>query len=616
MSLNQAQLRAVAHKDGPCMVLAGPGSGKTLTIAKRIEYLITEYKVRPEEILVITFTKYAANEMKERFRKVMGQSGIPVTFGTFHGIYYGILKWAYRLDQRNILSDREKYELLGQAAARMEWEAAEYAGEENEYLQELAAEIGNVKNHCRDIGEYKSRRYDTRRFRELYLAYEEEKKKLRKIDFEDMILYCRELFLKRPVILKKWQKKFRYILVDEFQDVNQAQYDVVRMLAAPEDNLFVVGDDDQSVYGFRGAKPGIMLDFRKDYKEAKQILLDINYRSPAYVVDGALRVIEHNQERFDKKITACKGKGETIHIQEVKDPVEEGEYVLEKIREYYEKGIPYDEMAVLYRTSLEVRTLAEILAEDQIPFDIKEKPGNLYDHFIGKDMVSYLHLAQGDCERRYFLQIANRPKRYISRDSMEGGRVSYESLRNFYCDKDWMMDRIDQLEWDMKRIRDKTPFAAIQYIRKGIGYDEFLREYAACRKKPEEELTAVLDEIQQNSRSFQTIGEWLAHVKHYKEVMQEKNAVARDKREDKKGVSLMTMHGAKGLEFRLVFIIEGNEGCIPYRKADMREELEEERRLFYVAMTRAKEKLIISYVKEKNGKDLCPSRFVEELFIR
>ena len=173
MSLNQAQLRAVAHKDGPCMVLAGPGSGKTLTIAKRIEYLITEYKVRPEEILVITFTKYAANEMKERFRKVMGQSGIPVTFGTFHGIYYGILKWAYRLDQRNILSDREKYELLGQAAARMEWEAAEYAGEENEYLQELAAEIGNVKNHCRDIGEYKSRRYDTRRFRELYRAYVE-----------------------------------------------------------------------------------------------------------------------------------------------------------------------------------------------------------------------------------------------------------------------------------------------------------------------------------------------------------------------------------------------------------------------------------------------------------
>lgn len=616
MSLNQAQLRAVAHKDGPCMVLAGPGSGKTLTIAKRIEYLITEYKVRPEEILVITFTKYAANEMKERFRKVMGRSGIPVTFGTFHGIYYGILKWAYRLDQRNILSDREKYELLGQAAARMEWEAAEYAGEENEYLQELAAEIGNVKNHCRDIGVYKSRRYDTRRFRELYLAYEEEKKRLRKIDFEDMILYCRELFLKRPDILKKWQKKFRYILVDEFQDVNQAQYDVVRMLAAPEDNLFVVGDDDQSVYGFRGAKPGIMLDFRKDYKEAKQILLDINYRSPAYVVDGALRVIDHNQERFDKKITACKGKGETIHIQEVKDPVEEGEYVLEKIREYYEKGIPYDEMAVLYRTSLEVRTLAEILAEDQIPFDIKEKPGNLYDHFIGKDMASYLHLAQGDCERRYFLQIANRPKRYISRDSMEGGRVSYESLRNFYCDKDWMMDRIDQLEWDMKMIRDKTPFAAIQYIRKGIGYDEFLREYAACRKKPEEELTAVLDEIQQNSRSFQTIGEWLAHVKHYKEVMQEKNAAARDKREDKKGVSLMTMHGAKGLEFRLVFIIEGNEGCIPYRKADMREELEEERRLFYVAMTRAKEKLIISYVKEKNGKDLCPSRFVEELFIR
>ena len=186
MSLNQAQIRAVAHKDGPCMVLAGPGSGKTLTIAKRIEYLIKEYKVRPEEILVITFTKYAAKEMKERFWKVMGQSRIPVTFGTFHGIYYGILKWAYRLDQRNLLSDGEKYELLGQAAARMKWEAEESAWEEREYLRELAEEIGNVKNHCRDIGVYQSLRYDTKRFRELYLAYENEKKKLRKLDFEDM----------------------------------------------------------------------------------------------------------------------------------------------------------------------------------------------------------------------------------------------------------------------------------------------------------------------------------------------------------------------------------------------------------------------------------------------
>ena len=237
MSLNHAQSTAVAHRDGPCMVLAGPGSGKTLTIAKRIEYLITRYKVRPEEILVITFTKYAAREMKERFRQVMGTAGMPVTFGTFHGIYYGILKWAYRLDQSNLLTDEEKYALIRQEAAKLEWEELAQAEDERDYLKELAAEIGNIKNNCYDIESYESARYGEQRFRRLYHSYEGEKKRLRKIDFEDMLVMCRSLFLKRPDILGRWQEKFRYILVDEFQDVNQAQYDVVRMLAAPQNNL-------------------------------------------------------------------------------------------------------------------------------------------------------------------------------------------------------------------------------------------------------------------------------------------------------------------------------------------------------------------------------------------
>lgn len=611
MSLNQAQAEAVAHKEGPCLVLAGPGSGKTLTIAKRIEYLITKYKVRPEEILVITFTKYAANEMKSRFRHIMGGAGMPVTFGTFHGIYYGILKWAYGLNQSNLLSEEEKYGLIRQMASRMDWEELPQADDERDYLQELAIEIGNVKNNCYDIKNYESARYGTGRFRELYQSYEEEKRKLRKIDFEDMLILCRELFRRRPDILAKWQQKFQYILVDEFQDVNQAQYDVVRMLAAPQDNLFVVGDDDQSIYGFRGAKPGIMMEFVKDYPKARQILLNVNYRSNAHIVHGALRVIAHNQERFDKEIVAKKKPGETIHVQEVKDPVEESRYVLAQIKEYAERGIPYQQMAVLYRTNLDARALSEMLMEYQIPFVMKEHLNNIYDHFIGMDISSYFHLSQGDYERKYFLQVANRPKRYISRDSMKEGRISYESLRNFYCDKDWMMDRIDQLEWDMKMLRDKTPYAAIQYIRKSMGYDEFLREYAAFRQIPTEDLMTVLEEIQQNSKEYQTIAEWFAHVENYK-VMLERQ---RTKNSHEEGVALMTIHGAKGLEYELVFVIAGNEGSIPYKKACTEEELEEERRLFYVAMTRAKSRLVISYVKEKNGKDLSPSRFIEELFL-
>ncbi|EDM64057.1 ATP-dependent helicase [Dorea longicatena] len=611
MSLNHAQTEAVAHNKGPCMVLAGPGSGKTLTIAKRIEYLIMKHKVRPEEILVITFTKYAAWEMKNRTRSICGPSSYAVTFGTFHGIYYGILKWAYRLNQSNLLSDEEKYRILREILPGIDWDQEPEADEEKDYLQELAIEIGNVKNNCMDIEEYEPVKYTTEKFRKLYRTYEETKKKYRKIDFEDMLIQCRDLFMKRPDILKKWQEKFQYILVDEFQDVNQAQYDVVRMLAAPQDNLFVVGDDDQSVYGFRGAKPGIMKEFMKDYPKARQILLDVNYRSSGYIVKGALRVIGNNKIRFEKKIEAFRKPDETVHVQEVKDPVQEAEYVLERIREYREKGVSYTEMAVLYRTNVDARAMSELMTEYQIPFVMKEHLNNIYEHFIALDMISYLRLSQGEYDRKYFLQIANRPNRYLTRESMKTGNVSYESLRRYYRDKDWMVDRIDQLEWDMKMICDKTPYAAIQYIRKRMGYDEFLKEYAAYRKISSEDLFAVLEEIWQNSKGYGTIKEWFEHIESYGKMLKEQNK----KNGEKEGVNLMTMHAAKGLEFDTVFVIEANEGSCPYKKATANEEIEEERRLFYVAMTRAKRKLVISYVKEKNGKDLLPSRFVSELLL-
>ena len=611
MSLNHAQTEAVAHNKGPCMVLAGPGSGKTLTIAKRIEYLIMKHKVRPEEILVITFTKYAAWEMKNRTRSICGPSSYAVTFGTFHGIYYGILKWAYRLNQSNLLSDEEKYRILREILPGIDWDQEPEADEEKDYLQELAIEIGNVKNNCMDIEEYEPVKYTTEKFRKLYRTYEETKKKYRKIDFEDMLIQCRDLFMKRPDILKKWQEKFQYILVDEFQDVNQAQYDVVRMLAAPQDNLFVVGDDDQSVYGFRGAKPGIMMEFMKDYPKARQILLDVNYRSSGYIVKGALRVIGNNKIRFKKKIEAFRKPDETVHVQEVKDPVQEAEYVLERIREYREKGVSYTEMAVLYRTNVDARAMSELMTEYQIPFVMKEHLNNIYEHFIALDMISYLRLSQGEYDRKYFLQIANRPNRYLTRESMKTGNVSYESLRRYYRDKDWMVDRVDQLEWDMKMICDKTPYAAIQYIRKRMGYDEFLKEYAAYRKISSEDLFAVLEEIWQNSKGYGTIKEWFEHIESYGKMLKEQNK----KNGEKEGVNLMTMHAAKGLEFDTVFVIEANEGSCPYKKATTDEEIEEERRLFYVAMTRAKRKLVISYVKEKNGKDLLPSRFVSELLL-
>lgn len=609
MSLNPSQVQAVIHKDGPCMVLAGPGSGKTLTITKRIEYLIGKHHVSPEEILVITFTKAASIEMKERFVRLCGQKAGPVTFGTFHGIYYGILKWAYRMNASNILSEEQKYQLLKQVIGRMEIDI----DDEKDFLQGIAGEIGNIKNNQIPLAEYESLNCSEEVFREIFEQYEKERKRLKKIDFDDMLVLVYELFKKRPDILSMWQRKFRYILIDEFQDINQVQYDVIRMLAAPENNLFIVGDDDQSIYRFRGARPDIMLGFKKDYPDTKEILLDVNYRSTKAIVNGATRVIRHNVNRYPKQIITTNEQGETVHIQEVRHPIEESKYVVSQIQEAKKRGIPSSEIAVLFRTNVEARALAETFMEYNMPFRMKERMPNLYEHFIAQDLTTYLKMALGDRSRKSFLAIMNRPNRYIGRDSVEGTTISFESLRKFYCDKDWMLDRIDQLEVDFRILKNMAPYGAIQYIRKHIGYDEFLKEYAAFRKINMEDLKEVLREIEERAKAFRTIEEWFTHIEEYSEELKRQS---QQKETDPEAITFMTMHGSKGLEFDLVFIIGANETITPYKKAETKEEVEEERRMFYVAMTRARKKLIISYTKERNGKSMAQSRFVGELLTR
>lgn len=612
MGLNQAQQEAVCHYKGPCMVLAGPGSGKTLTIARRIEYLIQQYKVRPEEILVITFTKYASGEMQQRFHKIMGGQKLPVTFGTFHGIYYGILRWAYRFDASNIFTEEEKYELIDQIIRLPELMIQEEIEDSREYIKELLGEIGRVKNNHWDIETYESAEHGAV-FTEIFKLYEQKRKQQKKIDFDDMLVLCYELFRTRPDILAKWQERFQYILVDEFQDVNVVQYEVLKMLALPLNNLFVVGDDDQSIYRFRGAKPGIMLGFPKDYPQSKTISLNINYRSSGNIVTGALRVIRHNAARYDKKLTAENEKGECVHVQELKDTLEEARYVADTIRTFQQRNITLSNMAILYRTNVDARVMAEILMERQIPFHMKERIQHIYDHFIARNIKSYFYLALGMRDRKYVYDIMNCPKRYLSRGSMENQTVSFEELRRFYCDKAWMQDKIDTFEWDIRMLEQKTPFAAIVYIRKKVGYDDYLKEYAASRQINAEELFEILDQIEERSKEFQTFEEWFAYVDRFEEMVKQKRQEKQER--GKEGVSLLTMHSAKGLQYEAVFMIGSNEGVIPYKKAKLAQEIEEERRMFYVGMTRARQKLIISYVKTKNGKEQSPSRFVEELLV-
>lgn len=605
--MNQAQKRAVEHVEGPCLVLAGPGSGKTLTVVNRIKYLIEERNVRPEEILVITFTKFAAQEMKQRLKTQMEGKNLPVTMGTFHGIYYGILKWAYHLGPQNLLSEEEKYQIIRRVLAQRESEIFD----EEDFLLSLTTEIGIVKNNRLDIEDYTAKRCPAEIFRAVYKEYESQRKIEKKIDFDDMLVLCCDLFRKRPDVLRLWQSRFRFILVDEFQDINQVQYDVIRMLAAPEDNLFVVGDDDQSIYGFRGADVKLMFRFQKDYPGAKNVLLNVNYRSTGSILRHALRLIKRNTVRFDKDIRAERYNGMPLHIQETLDAKQEGEYVCTEIQKRRKAGVAPEQIAVLYRVHTDVRALAEQLVKQGIPFFMQETMPDLYQHFIARDLGAYFRLAKGGTNRADFLQVMNRPNRYLGRDSLAGDGADYlEEMRKYYEDKDWMQARIDQWEMDLRMIGKMAPYAAIQYIRKKIGYDDFLREYAQKRGRQATVFFEILSELEEAARPFAELEEWAEHVREYTEALRRQK---QRRKTEPEGVRLLTMHASKGLEFDSVFLIQANEGRIPDPRALKEQGTEEERRLFYVAMTRAKESLKISYVKMKNGKEVAPSRFLEEL---
>ncbi len=607
MGFNKAQTTAIKHGTGPCLVLAGPGSGKTLTIVNRIKYLTDVLKVRPEEILVITFTKYAAKEMKQRFLKLTQQYSSPVTIGTFHGIYYGILKWAYRFGPENILSEKEKQQLVSYAVSKEKLDILDM----EDFLADIMSEIGLVKNSRIKPEEFVSKKCDKEAFYNIYMTYESERKKRRKIDFDDMLVLCYELFKQRPDILKLWQKKFKYILIDEFQDINQIQYDVIKMLAAPENNLFVVGDDDQSIYGFRGADVKIMFRFLKEFPNAKQIVLNRNYRSTKNIFNTAQKVIRWNQMRFEKKIDAQKEMGKSVHVQEVKDAAQEQEYVLDDVERRLKEGIKAEDIAILFRLNSDARSIVEGLLKRGIPFNMREYMPNLYEHFIAKDVATYFKMAMGSRKRQDFLMIMNRPNRYISRQALEKKEPTFEDLRRFYIDKEWMQDRIDQFEWDLKMILKMEPNAAIKHLRKKVGYDDFLREYALEKGVNVTELFDVLDELEEACMPYHSLEEWFVHVEEYTQALKNKQI---HKNETSNGVHLLTMHASKGLEFNTVYIIEANDGQIPYKKSLKEHKEEEERRLFYVAMTRAKEELKISYVKVKNGREASASRFIDEIF--
>lgn len=604
-----AQKEAVLHHKGPMLVLAGPGSGKTFTITHRIRHLIEEYRVNPSNILVITFTKAAAREMKERFEGLMGGSPSTVSFGTFHAVFFRILKFAYRYDAGSIVREDQRVQYIKEEMDKCQVEVEDEA----EFVTSILSEISSVKGEMIGLDHYYSKNCSEEVFKQLYQGYEDRLRRANFIDFDDMLVMCYELFTQRKDILEAWQKKYRYILVDEFQDINRVQYEIIRMLARPENNLFIVGDDDQSIYRFRGAKPEIMLGFEKDYPEAKKVLLNVNFRSTREIVETAGKLIAHNEMRFLKKIVTKKGQGKPVVTRMWQDPQEETTEIVKEITDYNRAGYPWEDMAVLYRTNLGPRLLIEKLMEYNIPFSMKDAVPNLYDHWISKNVTAYIQAASGDLSRANVLSIINRPNRYVSRDALDLNPVNWESVKSFYQDRGWMVERIEQLEYDLKMIKNMAPVAAVNYIRKAVGYDDYLREYAQYRRMKPEELLEVLDQLQESAAGYPSFDQWFQHMKEYGEELKAKSQSGESHPE---GVALMTMHSSKGLEYRIVYILDANEGVTPHHKAVLPADMEEERRMFYVAMTRAKERLHVNYVRERYSKKQEVSRFVREYLER
>ena len=606
MPFSESQKKAVMHTDGPMLVLAGPGSGKTTVITERTARL-TESGVSPSSVLVVTFTRAAAAEMKGRFLKRTEGRAAGVAFGTFHSVFYGILRTVYRFGPGSILTESRKLQLLGEILNHT-WNGA---SQEADLPAQVAREISSIQESRTNVSHFYSAVLPQEVFRKVYSRYESWKEENRCIDFDDIIVRCYRLFQERPEVLERWQERFHYILVDEFQDISPLQYDVVRMLAAPQNNLFIVGDDDQSIYRFRGATPAIMLGFRTDYPDADTVVLAENYRSTPEIIRAAGRLIAHNKRRYPKDIRAVKKSGRPVELRVYDNPMRECMAVADEMREEYRKnGTAYREMAVLARTNAGCRQAAEQMLALEIPFRMGSGMPCIFDHWIAKDLLAYLDIGAGSTRRTDYLRICNKPNRYLSREAFHDSQVSFYALYDWYEDKEWMCRRLQRLEDDLGMLGHLSPYGAVTYIRKEIGYEQYLREYALERRIDENDLIRVLDELTESAKNYRTLDDW----KESMEKFREKLAEQKHEDDDRDSVTIATLHASKGTEYDDVWIIDVNEGSIPYHKAVLDEELEEERRMLYVGMTRARKQLTLCQVRTRYDKKTESSRFLKEIF--
>lgn len=606
--LNPEQLQAVTHINGPAICIAGPGSGKTTVIVSRLRYMLKYYNISPSSILVVTFTKEAAQNMHSRFTSHKTGQNTPITFSTFHSIFYNMLKTDSSFESHTILSDEKALVILKTILQGRN----NILASNNDILRQIFHEISKFKSSLIPISEFNPSILSREQFYNIYSEYSAHLSEYRLIDFEDILLKTYELFLSKPAFLMYWQNRFKYILIDEFQDINPIQFNIIKMLAYPHNNLFAVGDDDQSIYAFRGAKPGMMIDFPKHFEGCKTIYISANYRSQANIVNAASNLVKHNVNRFPKKLYATKDPSENIKIRQFNSPSEEHEYIAGAIKSLVEKGTNENDIAILYRTNSDIGKILHTFIRNQIPFRTKTFIPCIFDNIHLTPVIAMLRFAAGDNTRENFLKFCNKPVRYITRASLSDTRIDILSIQKKYSmeGKEYAATNLLILSSQLKAIADMTPSYAVRYIRDVVGYGKYL-EKEGCQSNVEyEEALSAIDDFLCICSDFKSISELLDYIQEYREAINKK---ATDNMQS--AVNILTYHGCKGLEYKYVFLPNVREGVTPFRLSTTPEEIEEERRMFYVAVTRAVTGLTITYSLKSGRKEIKPSRFISELNI-
>lgn len=614
--LNENQKNAVLHINGPCMVLAGPGSGKTRVITYRILNLVLNNNINPKNILAISFTKASSMEMKNRALSLSNDRRLnSVNYGTFHSVFFRILRFFEKYELDCILDEKNKKFAIKGILKNLNIENAE----DEDTILGVINEISYVKNELMDKIDFDSEILTSDEFCRVYNMYEEYKESIKKIDFDDMLIKTYNLLKQNKQILDRVRSVYRYILVDEFQDINKVQFEVIKLIASPNNNIFVVGDEDQSIYGFRGSRPDFLLEFEDYFKGSKKYVLDINYRSKKEITDIANKLIQNNENRYEKSIKCDREYKGIVKYINTEDAEEEAKFIAKDILSKCEDNCTnYDDFAVIYRTNIQSRALVDAFMDMHIPFVVRDSIVTIYDHWVARDLLAYLRLGIDTTLNEDWIRIINKPFRYISKDSIKlasEDRDFIGALINKANLNPKQVKTLNDLEIDLSYLKTLSPKNAISYIRTSLDYDRYVLDYCSNRKIKPTGLIEILNELESSSTHFKAINEYLEHIEKVKsEIVESRN------NKNSEGVIFTTMHSAKGLEFPYVYIIGANEGTIPHEKSydieddkKRKEAIEEERRLLYVGITRAQDELYISSPKNKYGRKVFQSRFIDEI---